>query len=171
MGFRRQRANVGPKIVGFPFRDPGGNAAWFNANRAYFIPINMIGPFKILELNQLITGAAGTELFDIGVYTSAGIREWSQRANVGAHGPIAQGTQITPCGASFRGGQHYLALAWNAATVSIAPALGLDPDRNLNARGAGCFSIAASYPLPASVNFAAADPQPQRVPAIWAVIE
>ena len=134
--------------MGF-FSTAGASTAWPAANRALFVPIRVPMPITVYKL-AIGAGTTATGNFDVGIYDASGNRLVSSGATAkGAsveHILNITDTVIGP-------GLYHLAMAADGTNNYVTFTPNTPAAQRL--RLLGCLEAATSYPLPATVTFAA----------------
>lgn len=132
-------------LAGVNFGAPASGAPFVNNNEGYFYPFRLTEALLVQEL-FVINGATASGNLDVGIYDAAGTRLVSS-------GAVAQSGTNTPqefdvTDTQLGPGTFYFGIS---ASLTTATAF-RSPNTGIYLRMLGCFSVATSHPLPATVS-------------------
>lgn len=140
-----------------------GTGTWGAANRAYYIPVQVLTTITVYKMVWLNGATVGTNSIDVGIYTAAGTRLVSGGGVLTSGVSVPQVVDITDT--VLTPDTYFLGMSMNGITDTVLR----NASNALQHRASGVQQQSTAYPLPATM--AAAGQTDGFVPAVLAVYE
>lgn len=142
---------IGSKMRTFGNGAIPASTAWPTANTAILVPFTVQTPVTFPEVFFQAGTTPGTTNYDLGIYRD----DFTLIRALGATAAVSTTDAVLPVGGgafaapvTLARGRYYLAMSSAATTLTVR---GISPGNSIT-RAAGCLSMTAAHPLPATIT-------------------